>query len=125
MLGARFLSGTVAPAGQRNPIIGREGDTPNVSRDLELETDLKQLANGTGALDPSNAALGAAGFLAGFGAGNLDDHHGILRNVVLGLIFAAVAAHDYGGGPLAERLAKSVDARYGYGYGLHLSLIHI
>src|SRR5690348_13544963 len=102
--GQRDLEILLGITGEREPVRGWESDAPDVAGSGELDADLEKFANGAGTLDPGDAPFDHARRSIGFAARNLNGHLRGFGDVMLGLIFAAVAVHGNGGGAFFEGL---------------------
>src|ERR1700683_4591630 len=69
-------------------------------------------------LDPDHASAHRAQIAAWFGVRYFEGHPHVPQTVVLGLIEAAVAINDQGGGAFLEGAAQSVHADYRYWHSL-------
>ncbi len=105
--------------GTGDPIFGWECDAPDVACRFEFKPDLKQFAHGTRSLHPDHMSRHDARRNARLHPRNFQRDDGILRNVMLRLVFAAVAVHHDRGRAFFERLAERVDSRYRDGNCLH------
>src|SRR5277367_6731025 len=79
------------------PILGRRFYVPNISGDFKLQCDIENFAVGARPLDPDHSSWESSrGQRPSLSAANLDGEPGILWDVVLRLILAAVAVHRHG-----------------------------
>ena len=110
---SRFLLGA------RDPVFRRKRDSPDISSCFEFQADLKQLPNRSRPLHPHDMAGHDARRKRRLHARNFQGDDGILGDVVLGLVFAAVAVNHHRGGAFFEWLPERVDARYRDGNRLY------
>ena len=95
----------------RKPVFGREGDAPHVTLDLKFQSDLEKLAYGARALYPNYPSRNRTRRNIGVVAGDVEHNHRILRHIMLGLVFAAVAVDHNRRGAFLEGLTEGVDSR--------------
>src|SRR6185437_10563942 len=100
LLGRRWRGGYVLST--REPVVGRKRDAPHVSSDFELESNLEKLSHSARPLHPYHAPQDGPGRKRRLGAGDLERHNRVFRNVVLRLVLTAVAVHHHRRGALFE-----------------------
>ena len=101
------------------PILRWKRHAPAVSGHFQLCANLEQFANGARTLNPGDSGADIPGLAVGVGVRDLHVDKAVFRDVVLGLVAAAVAINQQRGRALAKRLAQRVLASHRQGNGLN------
>src|SRR6202034_2018125 len=116
---SRRRSGRRFVARKREPIFGWEGNSPEIPRHLELQADLKQLADRSRTLNPYHPPQDRTCGKGGVGVWNLELDCRILRDVMFRLVLAPVTVDHHGRCAFLEGLTERVHTRHGNRHGLH------
>jgi hypothetical protein len=99
------------------PILGRSGNSPNVSRGLQFNANLAEFTRGLRGKDGTNARSDRAR-IAAVSAGHLKRDPAVGRILMPRRITATVKVHSDGGSPLLKNLAAAIGAENDKRYGV-------
>src|SRR5438270_6347158 len=88
---------------KREPVVRRKRDAPGIARELQFQSDLKELAHRARALNPSHASPDGTRCVPCFRMGHLEGDPHIFQDIVLRLVATSVAIDDERRGALTER----------------------
>ena len=94
------------------PIFRRKRDAPGISGHFKFQANLKKFANRPRPLHPNHAPFRALRLAAGFRLRNIQLHDRIFGDVMLRLVFAAMAIHHDRRRPFFKRLPERIRTRY-------------
>src|SRR5579862_1475868 len=103
---------------KRLPVFGRNFEVPKICRLVEFDGGLEEAASLRGTAGILYAAARGDGLGLGVFGRELQDHDGVVEDLVLRFVFAPVAANDGGGDVLAVRTTGAIYAHHSDGYGM-------